>query len=281
MHAAAVEQFLNAIYKSGDGLSLDEIAPQARQAIQTLAERGLVRVDDDAVARLSTFGVRRLLTEAVEDYVLTIYRTAREQENKRVSTSAIAQALGISAPSVTSMIKKKLTRFGLVNYESHRGVTLTPLGERIALQILRHHRVVELYLVETLGLSWDQVHDEASQLEHAISPALIERMSAALGDPQVDPHGDPIPSKDGVITRVGLSPLYDVEPGQTVVVRRVCDQSSDVLRYLGEIGLTLGARVQVLERAPFDGPLTVRVGKKSTGARVRIVPRRPRRTARR
>jgi DtxR family Mn-dependent transcriptional regulator len=268
MHAAAIEQFLNAIYKarSDDDVSLVEIAQathtsqeQAQQAIQTLAARGLIRVEAGAVG-LTTYGMRRLLTESIEDYVLIVYRASRDQDSKRVSTSAIAQALGVSAPSVTSMIKKKLTKFGLVDYERHRGVTLTPLGERVALQILRHHRVVELYLTETLGLSWDQVHEEASRLEHAISPALIDRMAAILGDPLVDPHGDPIPRKDGTVERLGLTPLYEVEPGQAVVVRRVRDQSPDVLRYLGEVGLTLGALVEIVARAPFDGPLTVRVG---------------------
>lgn len=271
MRAAAIEQLLKAIYRTGNanGDSLEEIAQatrlsqeQTRQAIQALAERGMVRIDAADAISLTTYGVRRLLTESIEDYLLTIYRSSREQDGKRVSTSTIAQALGVSSPSVTSMIKKKLTKFNLVNYERHRGVTLTPLGERIALQILRHHRVVELYLAETLGLPWDQVHDEASRLEHAISPALIDRMVTILGDPQVDPHGDPIPRKDGTIERLGLTPLYDAQPGQTVVVRRIRDQSSDMLRYLAEIGLVPDTAVEVMARAPLEGPLTVRVGEK-------------------
>jgi DtxR family Mn-dependent transcriptional regulator len=119
--------------------------------------------------------------------------------------------------------------------------------------------VVELYLAETLGLSWDQVHDEANRLEHAMSPMLIDRMAAALGNPLVDPHGDPIPRKDGTVVRPGSTPLYETAIGQTVIVRRVCDQAPEVLRYLGDIGLTPGASVKVLDRAPLNGPLTVHV----------------------
>jgi DtxR family Mn-dependent transcriptional regulator len=271
MHAAAVEHFLKAIsrlQKQGpDGASLAAIAQathvsqeQTRQTIQALIERGLVQMDSLEAVSLTPYGVRRLLTESIEDYLISIYRLSRSQDGQRVTTSAIAHALGVSAPSVTSMIKKKLAKLGLVDYERHRGVTLTPLGEQIALQILRHHRVVELYLTETLGLPWDQVHDEAHRLEHAVSPALIDRMAAVLGDPLVDPHGDPIPRKDGTIVSAGLTPLYDADPGQTVVVRRVRDQSSEVLRYLGEIGLVPGTSVEVLARAPLDGPLTVRIG---------------------
>jgi DtxR family Mn-dependent transcriptional regulator len=271
MHAAAIEQFLKAISKlqkqNPGGARPVAIAQathvpqdQVRQTLQTLAERGLVQMEDDEAATLTPYGVRRLLTESIEDYLVTIYRLSRNQDNQRVSTSAIAQALSVSAPSVTSMIQKKLAHLDLVDYERHRGVTLTPQGERIALQILRHHRVVELYLAEILGLPWDQVHDEAHRLEHAMSPTLIDRMAAALGDPLVDPHGDPIPRKDGTVLHAGLAPLYEAHPGQTVVVRRIRDQSSGVLRYLGEIGLIPGTVVEVLARAPLDGPLTVRIG---------------------
>jgi DtxR family Mn-dependent transcriptional regulator len=271
MHAAATEQFLKVISnlqkQSPNGASLAAVAQatqtpqeQTQQTVQSLIERGLVQMDATKSLSLTPYGLRRLLTESIEDYLVTIYRLSRGQDGERATTSAIAQALDVSAPSVTSMIQKKLPQLDLVNYERHRGVTLTPLGEQIALQILRHHRVVELYLVETLGLPWDQVHDEAHRLEHAASPALIDRMAATLGDPLVDPHGDPIPRKDGTVVRAGLSPLYETKPGQTVVVRRIRDQSSDVLRYLGEIGLVPGTPVKVLSRAPLDGPLTVHIG---------------------
>ena len=271
MHAAAIEQFLKTISelqkKEPDGASVAAIMrathvsqEQAEQSVHTLLERGLARVDASGGISLTAYGLRRLLTESIEDYLVTIYRLSRSQGGERVTTSAIAQALGVSAPSVTSMTQKKLNDLGLVDYERHRGVTLTPLGERIALQILRHHRIVELYLTEVLGLRWDQVHDEAHRLEHAMSPVLIERIAALLGDPLVDPHGDPIPRQDGTISHPGLTPLDDTPTGQTVVVRRIGDQSSEVLRYLGEIGLVPGTPVEVVAHAPLNGPLTVRVG---------------------
>jgi DtxR family Mn-dependent transcriptional regulator len=274
MHAAATEQFLKTVFKlqkkNPEGVSVAEIAharkiqpEQAEQMVQTLLERGAIERTSADSLTLTPFGLRRLLTESIEDYLVTIYRLSRNQSAERVTTSSIAQALGVSAPSVTSMTQKKLTSLGLVDYERHRGVMLTPVGERISLQILRHHRIVELYLAEILGFPWDQVHEEANRLEHAMSPMLIERMAAALGDPQVDPHGDPIPSKDGTTTeRSGLIPLYDALPGQTVVVRRVRDQSGDVLRYLSEIDLVPGTTVEIVDHAPLQGPLTVRIHEK-------------------
>ena len=273
MHAAAVEQFLKTIHKlqkkGPNGTPLAAVVQatrlsleQVQQNVQWLAERELVERDAKDTISLTPYGLRRLLTVSIEDYLVTIYRLSRGHESERVTTSAIAQALEVSAPSVTSMIQKKLVKLDLVDYRRHHGVTLTPLGEQVALQILRHHRVVELFLVETLGLSWDKVHDEAHRLEHAMSPLLIDRMAAILGDPLVDPHGDPIPRKDGTITEPGLTSLYHMDAGQTVIVRRICDQSSEVLRYLGQIGLVPGTPVDVLHRAPLDGPLTVRIGQK-------------------
>jgi DtxR family Mn-dependent transcriptional regulator len=271
MRAAAIEQFLRTIIDlqqaDAGGASTAAIArvseiphDQVQQAIQTLMERELVHMDASGGLSLTPYGLRRLLTESIEDYLIAIYRLGRSHDDERVTTSAIAQALGVSAPSVTSMTQKTLTRLGLVDYERHRGVTLTPLGEQIALAILRHHRIVELFLVETLGLPWDQIHDEANRLEHAMSPMLIDRLAAMLGDPQVDPHGDPIPRKDGTITHPGLTPLDENPPGSMVVVRRVRDQSSDILRYLSEIGMVPGTSVEVVAHEPFDGPLTVRIG---------------------
>jgi len=273
MHAAALEQFLKAIShlekNNPDSATLTTIAQmthisqeKAQQTVQALAERKLVQVDPAEGVSLTPYGLRRLLTESIEDYLVTIYRLSRGEHGERVTTSAIAQALGVSAPSVTSMMQKKLTDLGLVDYARHRGVTLTATGEHIALQILRHHRIVELFLSQELGLPWDQIHDEANRLEHAMSPMLVERIAALLGDPRVDPHGDPIPRRDGTIERPGLVPLYDVPPGQAVVVRRISDQSSEVLRYLGDIGLVPGTSVAVLSQAPLDGPLTVRVGER-------------------
>jgi DtxR family Mn-dependent transcriptional regulator len=273
MHAAAIEQFLKTIselQKQGpERVSVAALAratevsqEQAQHSVQTLLGRGLIRVDTNGTVSLTSYGLRRLLTESIEDYLVTIYRLSRSQDGQRVTTSAIANALGVSAPSVTSMTQKKLTELGLVDYERHHGVTLTPLGERIALQILRHHRIVELYLTDVLGLPWDQVHDEANRLEHAMSPTLIERIAGLLGDPLVDPHGDPIPRRDGTISHPGLIPLDDTPSGQTVVVRRISDQSSEVLRYLSEIGLVPGTTVQVLAHAPLSGPVKVRIGER-------------------
>lgn len=269
MRPAAVEQCLRTVsrieQKRGGAASITQVAEsmqvpeqQLETQLDILVDRGLIEKEDADRIKLTPFGLRRLLTESIEDYLVTIYRLSRSQVDERVTTSAIAQALGVSAPSVTSMIQKKLTSFDLVDYERHRGVTLTPLGERIALQILRHHRIVELFLAETVGLPWDQIHDEANRLEHAMSPVLVERIAALLGDPQVDPHGDPIPRKDGTIVRHGLEPLYSVPVGDEVQVSRIQDQSSDVLRYLSEIGLVPGTFVEIIERAPLGGPLTVR-----------------------
>lgn len=270
MHAAAVEQYLKTIQelqRKTDG----EVAPaaiaqragvteeQVQEVIERLVERGMVELESPNAVRLTPYGLRWLLTESVEDYLVTIYRLNAGQQDERVTTSAIAKALGVSAPSVTSMIQKKLHVLNLVDYERHRGVVLTPLGERIALQILRNHRIVESYLAETLGLPWDQVHEEAHRLEHVMSPTLVDRMATSLGDPLVDPHGDPIPRKDGTMVHAGLISLYEAEVGQTVIVRRIGDQSPDVLRYLAEIGLIPGTQVQVLARAPLQGPLTVRI----------------------
>ena len=271
MRAAAIEEFLKSISelqkKNKSGATVAAIAQandvsddQAKQSVAELIDRGLVQTDTSDTLKLSAYGLRRLLTESIEDYLVAIYRLSKNQEHDRVTTSAIAQALGVSAPSVTSMTQNKLTTLELVEYERHRGVTLTPLGERISLQILRHHRIVELYLSETLGLPWDKVHDEANRLEHAMSPMLIERMAATLGDPVIDPHGDPIPSIDGTVIRPGLIPLCDISPGQTVSVDRIRDQSPEILRHLSAIGLVLGASVKVLAHAPLSGPLTVRVG---------------------
>jgi DtxR family Mn-dependent transcriptional regulator len=271
LRAAAIEQFLSVIARlqrqNGNGAPLAAIAEsvaapgeQIEQTLQSLAQRGLVDRESKDSVKLTPFGVRRLLTESIEDYIVSIYRLSRSQEHERVTTSAIAQALGVSAPSVTSMIQRKLAHLGLVEYERHHGVTLTPLGEQVALQILRHHRIVELFLTEQLGLPWDQVHEEAHRLEHAMSPALVERLAAKMGDPLVDPHGDPIPRKDGTVVDADLAPLYEMAPGTSAVVRRIANQSADVLRYLSRIGLVPGTTVTVETRAPLDGPLTLRIG---------------------
>ncbi|GMQ77514.1 MAG: metal-dependent transcriptional regulator [Anaerolineae bacterium] len=193
--------------------------------------------------------------QAIEDYLKTIYMLEREESP--VSTSRISAARNVKPGSVTSMIQR-LNKLNLVNYKKHYGVTLTPSGQVIALEVIRHHRLVELYLIEALGFSWDEVHVEADLLEHVISEKMEERMAAALNFPEFDPHGDPIPSKEGLMVDIRGQRLSTIKIGHTVILARVLDdKNSDLLRYLADIGLLPGARVTVVDVAPFDGPLTV------------------------
>jgi DtxR family transcriptional regulator, Mn-dependent transcriptional regulator len=195
-------------------------------------------------------------TPAVEDYLKAIYQLAPDGE--AVGTSAIAERLGIAPGSVTGMLKR-LGREGLVEHERYQGARLTPAGRREAVRMIRRHRVLELFLVEVLGFTWDQVHEEAEQLEHAASDALVDRMAAVLGDPESDPHGHPIPSAGGQLRAADLPKLSELEPGDQAVLRRVSDEDPEALRYLARLNLVPGARLQVLERTPFRGPLRVRV----------------------
>jgi len=199
----------------------------------------------------------RVYSEAIEDFLKAVY--ALQQETARVPTSALAETLGITPPTVTEMAKK-LARANLVVHEPYHGIRLTPNGERIALEIIRHHRLLELFLVEALGYTWDEVHDEAERLEHALSERLAERIAEYLGDPPYDPHGDPIPSAAGDIAARVLTSLAAWPPGARGRVERLRDQSPEMLRYLASKGLVVGAEVEVLRRDPFDGPLTLRVG---------------------
>lgn len=193
--------------------------------------------------------------QAIEDYLKTIYVLA--QEESPVSTSRLAEARDVKPGSVTGMIQR-LAKLNLVNYQKHYGVTLTPAGEKIALEILRHHRLLELYLIEALGFSWDEVHEQADILEHVISEKLEERIAAALNYPQFDPHGSPIPTKDGQIPSVNNQPLASFAPGALVKVSRIAwpDSDSEMLRYMGDLGLVPGAELEVSEVAPFNGPVT-------------------------
>lgn len=193
--------------------------------------------------------------QAIEDYIKTIYMLV--QVETPVSTSRIAEARQVKPASATSMIKR-LAGLNMVNYEKHYGVTLTPSGEKLALEVIRHHRLIELYLIEALGFSWDEVHEQADILEHVISEKLEERIAAVLNHPEFDPHGDPIPAKDGSMMQVPGKLLSKVAEGQSVWVRRIFDDAnSELLRYLAEIGLIPGTAVKVLNIAPFDGPLTL------------------------
>lgn len=196
--------------------------------------------------------------QAIEDYLKTIYEL--EQEESPVSTSRIATARDVKPGSATSMIQR-LAKLNLVDYVKHYGVTLTDSGREIALEVIRHHRLVELYLIEALGFSWDEVHEQADILEHVISEKLEERIAAALNNPQFDPHGDPIPSREGAISDVRSQRLSSVISGQQVVVSRVMDDAdSELLRYLASMGLTPGIELQILDVAPFEGPITIEIG---------------------
>jgi DtxR family transcriptional regulator, Mn-dependent transcriptional regulator len=199
------------------------------------------------------------ITPAIEDYLKAIYQLDQEEpEAGSVTGQRIAERLGVASPSVTNMIKR-LSELGLVEHERYRGVELSNTGERIALEVVRHHRLLERYLVEALGYGWDEVHDEAERLEHHISEALEARMAAALGDPTVDPHGDPIPHLDGSVAGADTRKLVDLAPGDVAVVRRVSDQDPERLRYLEQLGLRPGANVRLLEALPFDGPLRLEI----------------------
>jgi DtxR family transcriptional regulator, Mn-dependent transcriptional regulator len=199
------------------------------------------------------------ITHAMEDYLKVAYRL--QSEGGAVTTQRLADELGISGPSVTNMVKR-LHELGLVRHTRYHGVELTAAGQKIALEVLRHHRLLELYLAETLGYDWDRVHDEAERLEHHLSEELESRLDSVLGFPTVDPHGDPIPSREGTIASVSAVRLLDVEPGQAVRVCRVSDRDPDQLRYLGELGLFPGTEVAVLEKLPFEGPVRITVGGK-------------------
>jgi len=193
----------------------------------------------------------------VQDYVKTIY--ALQHEQRPVSNGALKTQLNISAPAVSEMIQH-LVRLNLVHYEPYQGVELTPAGERVALEVIRHHRLLELYLYEALGVPWDEVHAEAEQLEHALSANLAERIADRLGQPQFDPHGAPIPSRDlRVPERQGCS-LSNAPLNQPLQIVEVDDASPELLRYLATLNLVPGHSIVLVERAPFDGPLHVQVG---------------------
>jgi DtxR family Mn-dependent transcriptional regulator len=198
-----------------------------------------------------------VLSAAVQDYLKAIYKL--QQEVGKATTSALADRLKVASASVTNMVKK-LSEMKLVHHTPYREAVLTPAGEKIALEIIRHHRLLELYLAEVMGYSWDRVHEEAEKLEHVISEEFEEKIDEALGRPTTDPHGDPIPSKDGRVTSFDHLRLADLAPGTNAVVRRVDDFDPERLRYLSDRGLVLNARVEVLHREPFNGPLLVRVG---------------------
>jgi DtxR family Mn-dependent transcriptional regulator len=193
----------------------------------------------------------------VQDYVKTIY--ALQHRQRPVSNSALKAQLNISAPAVSEMIQT-LVKLNLVQYEPYQGVELTPAGERVALEVIRHHRLLELYLYEALGVPWDEVHAEAEQLEHALSANLAERIAERLGQPRFDPHGAPIPARDLSLPEHHGGPLLSAPLKTPLRIVEVDDASPELLRYLATLGLVPGQQVVLRERAPFDGPLHVQVG---------------------
>jgi DtxR family Mn-dependent transcriptional regulator len=200
----------------------------------------------------------RDLTDAMQDYVKEIYKL--RLEGKRATTSAIAERMAVRPPSVTAMVKR-LSALGLAEHAPYRGVELTPAGERVALEIIRHHRLLELYLTQALGLSLDEVHSEADRLEHALSEELEARIDRSLGYPTHDPHGDPIPDAKLRLDRKRLRTLASLEPGDEATIERVPDGDDELLRYLAKLALVPGKKVKLRSAEPFGGPLTVRVGK--------------------
>ena len=204
------------------------------------------------IAEMRTTGLSR----STEDYLKAIYML--EEHGGPAQTSAIAERLEVAPPSVSGMVKR-LSESGLLEHVPYRGVQLTRAGRRAALRMVRRHRIVETYLTSKLGYDWDSVHEEAERLEHAVSDELIERMAMALGNPQYDPHGAPIPTKDGLIETVEYTSLGAVPVGSVAELRQVSDADPEVLRYLATLGLRLGTTFDVVGRQPFRGPTIIRL----------------------
>jgi DtxR family transcriptional regulator, Mn-dependent transcriptional regulator len=202
----------------------------------------------------------RKTSPAVQDYLKGLCLLEEElPADKAVSTQLLSARLGVSAASATNMLKK-LDSMGLVQHVPYRGAELTGAGRKVGLEVIRHHRLLETYLAEALGVPWDEVHKEAEVLEHVLSEDLEDRISALLGDPHTDPHGHPIPGKDGSMPRTSTRRLWDVARGECVAVERVSDAEAEALRYLAGAGIRPGREIEVLDRGPLGGPLFVKVG---------------------
>lgn len=199
-----------------------------------------------------------VLSSAAEDYLKTIYKLRSDESEGAVTTQEIAGRLEVSAPSATGMIKK-LAAMGLVRHTPYRGVELTEAGEKIALEVIRHHRLIETYLAEVLGVPWDKVHDEAERWEHVLSEDVEERIAEALGHPTHDPHGAPIPTLEGTLPRNGWTRLSELVSGTKAIVRRVSDESAELLRHLREVNLVPGVEIEVLRAVAAEGVLHLRI----------------------
>jgi DtxR family transcriptional regulator, Mn-dependent transcriptional regulator len=204
------------------------------------------------MAGLDTFSA------SIQDYAKAVYALELRKDTA-VTTNALAERLGVTPGSVSAMLRK-LSELGLVEHEPYRGVRLTVQGRRVALEVLRHHRLIELFLAQELGMSWDQVHDEAEILEHVLSDDLEQLISARLGHPTIDPHGDPIPTETLEIDEGQARSLDELETGSAGRFVRVSDADPEMLRYLAQLGVSLGDHVEVIGRQPFGGPVFVRVG---------------------
>jgi DtxR family Mn-dependent transcriptional regulator len=205
------------------------------------------------------------LTAPVEDYLKAVYEI--ERSGGAAATTTLASRLGVAPASVSGMVRR-LAEQGLLAYERYRGVTLTSAGRRAALRTLRRHRVLESYLASVLGYPWDRVHEEAERLEHAASDELVDRMARALGDPAVDPHGAPIPTREGRVDETAHASLAEIDVGVPARVVRVSDEDGAMLRYLAELGILPGTEVTVVAREPYGGPIGIEVG----GARRAVGP---------
>jgi len=207
------------------------------------------------------FGVPKseLGSEAIQDYAKAIYSLERQDESGTVSTSALADHLGITPGSASAMVKR-LAQRGLVTYEPYKGFSLTEEGTRMALSVIRRHRLLETFLHQELGMPWDRVHDEAEVLEHVLSSELEDLIAAKLGHPTHDPHGDPIPSRDLEIEEGSSTMLQELEPGTSGVFVRVSDSDPEMLRYLADRGIRPGATFEIVDKQPFDGPVFARFG---------------------
>ena len=195
-----------------------------------------------------------MLTHAAEDYLKSIYKL--QEKGTKVSTGLLAETLNVKPASATGMLKK-LKAMKLVCQERYQEITLTEAGRVVALEIIRHHRLLELYLFKALGVPWENVHEEAEKLEHVISEDVEERIDAILGYPTADPHGAPIPDKNGVVAQTAYIPMTTLRKAQTCVVAEVSDNDSALLQYLGELNLYPGTAFRVLDVAPFEGPFTI------------------------
>jgi DtxR family Mn-dependent transcriptional regulator len=206
-----------------------------------------------------------MLSPSVEDYIKAIYKARSDTGN--VATQDLAVRLGVSAPAVSKMMRR-LAELRLISHAPYQSVELTPAGEKMALEIIRHHRLLELYFVEAMGFTWDNVHEEAERLEHHISEEFENRIDELLGHPTACPHGDPIPTRAGDIARTSNRSLAQQQDPERLVVKRVSDEDSELLRHFKALGVVPGTALEFVRQEPFEGPLVLRIG----GKLVRLSP---------